>query len=97
MNRQLKLLPRAIDDARTARGWYEDQREGLGIEFQETLEAALIAIARFPELYPQVVNSVRRCLVGHFPYGIFYEIQSDDSIVVISIFHASRDPKVWPA
>lgn len=95
MKRQIQILPRALHDGLEARQWYEDQREGLGYEFDQTLEAAMISIDRFPELFPKVVDDVRRCLLGRFPYGIFYESHQNNLIVIVAILHVSRDPKTW--
>jgi plasmid stabilization system protein ParE len=96
VKRRIEILPRALADAMDARRWYDEQREGLGEEFEEAFEAVLVGIARFPEIYPKVVHGVRRCLMGHFPYGIFYETPADDLIIVVAILHASRDPAIWP-
>lgn len=95
MKPQIQILPAALADALEARRWYEEQREGLGLEFEQTLEAALVSIERFPEMYPRVVGNVRRCLIGRFPYGVFYELQDEGLILVVAIFHASRDPAIW--
>jgi plasmid stabilization system protein ParE len=91
----IQILPQALTEALEAQRWYEDQREGLGLEFEQTLEAALVSIERFPEMYPRVVGDVRRCLMGRFPYGIFYETQDTDLILIVAVFHASRDPTGW--
>jgi plasmid stabilization system protein ParE len=37
---------------------------------------------------------VRRGLVRRFPYGVFYVV-TDDAIVILAVFHASRDPAGW--
>ncbi|NOT00577.1 MAG: type II toxin-antitoxin system RelE/ParE family toxin [Phycisphaerales bacterium] len=95
MKPRLEILPQALGDIVDARHWYEDQRPGLGIEFERTIEAALVGIERFPKLYPQVVGDIWRCFLGRFPYGIFYEVPSEDSILIVAVFHASRDPGSW--
>jgi plasmid stabilization system protein ParE len=79
-----------LAEALEAKRWYEEQREGLGLEFERTLEAALASIERFPEMYP-----VRRCLMGQFPFGVFYEIQDANLNLIVAVFHASRDPTGW--
>jgi len=95
LSRRVEILPRALVDAQEARAWYEAQREGLGREFEATLIAAIAAISRFPEIYPQVAGSVRRCMLGRFPFGVFYDLPADDQIVIVAVFHASRDPAGW--
>ena len=95
MKRRIEILPRALDDAIEAKRWYEEQREGLGLEFESTLEAVLVGIQRSPELYPKVLGNIRRCLMGRFPYGVFFEPQGAEVVTVIAICHASRDPTSW--
>jgi plasmid stabilization system protein ParE len=92
---RFQIHPEALEEAVEAKRWYEEQREGLGLEFEQTLEAALVSIERFPEIYPKVLGNVRRCLMGRFPSGIFYEIQEANVIFIVAVFHASRDPAGW--
>ena len=51
---------------------------------------------RSPDRYPRVHGTVRRGLVRRFPYGVFYVV-TDDTIVILAVFHASRDPAGWRA
>lgn len=92
MSFRIQILPRAVEDAYGAKLWYDDQRQGLGDEFEQALEAAFRTISRFPELYPSVLRDVRRCLLGRFPYGIYYEIVGE-SVLIVAVFHVSRDPE----
>jgi len=41
LKRSVKVLDAAAEEAAEAAAWYERQREGLGFEFQEAIEAAL--------------------------------------------------------
>ena len=86
--------PEAERDLTEAYGWYEDQRVGLGEEFLSCVEAAIESVKRNPEMYERLHGEVRRVLTRRFPFGIFF-IFEGNQIVVISVFHASRDPKKW--
>ncbi len=88
------LLPPAIGDILEARDWYEVRQPGLGDLFRECVESGIEAIQRNPELYPFMLKPYRRALVKRFPYAIIYEY-ANDSIVVYSVFHGSRNPAVW--
>jgi plasmid stabilization system protein ParE len=88
------ILPRALSDVEEARNWYEEQREGLGLEFYESFEASLRVIRRFPAMYPVVLRDIRRCLMGRFPYGIIYRIAEPDGIILVAVLHGSRDPEI---
>lgn len=53
--------------------WYEKQREGLGEEFLEALDAAKEAIFSNPKTYRmRYKKKVRGFLVNRFPYLILY-------------------------
>ncbi|WP_225073916.1 type II toxin-antitoxin system RelE/ParE family toxin [Desulfuromonas sp. CSMB_57] len=87
------LLPAQaeLDDAFS---WYEEQAVGLGYELLDEIDQALRLVVSFPELQPQMVHKVRRCLVNRFPYGIYYGL-SEDTIVVVAVAHLKRKPTYW--
>ena len=74
--------------------WYENQRQGLGEELILFLEETIEKITRNPDFYPLVHKNVRRAIVRRFPYGIYYIIEKS-KLVVIAVFHGSRNPKSW--
>lgn len=74
--------------------WYEGCRAGLGAWFVEQVYATFDRIAERPELYPRVLGDVRRAVVNRTPYLVFYRIRTN-RIVVLSVFHGSRDPRIW--
>jgi plasmid stabilization system protein ParE len=91
---RLVLAAEVEQDITEAFAWYEDQRSGLGEEFLASVEAALAAIRRDPELHATVHENYRRGFVRRFPYGIFYEY-SARTVTVYCIIHAARDPAKW--
>ena len=46
------------------------------------------------ELYAKILHDARRAPVRRFPYSVFYKVEPE-RVVVISVFHGRRDPKVW--
>ena len=74
--------------------FYEDCREGLGLEFLTNVEAALDAIARRPDLWRRLKGRFRRCLVHRFPYGVIYAVE-DDVVYVAAVMHLKRKPGYW--
>lgn len=91
----LVFTPPARDDLRTARRWYEAQRQGLGAAFELAIEATLTRIQRMPDAHAQVTHDERpaiRCaLVRRFPYEIYYQTE-EHRIVVMLVFHTAQDP-----
>jgi len=51
-------------------------------------------IASFPEVFEQIEDEVRRCLVNRFPYGVIYGIDGEE-VVVIAVAHLKREPNYW--
>lgn len=97
MNLQVVLSGRAQRDFDRAYAWYEDQREGLGAEFEAAVREALDRVARLADSHPPIYKRVRRTLVERFDrYALIYTIEPDH-IAVISVFHMSRNPAVWKA
>ncbi len=94
MKYEVVIWPEAEEDLREAKAWYERCREGLGDEFLSCIEETIESIRCTPFLYGVVYKDVRRALVRRFPYGIFYRV-AEDRVVVLAVFHASRDPRSW--
>jgi toxin ParE1/3/4 len=94
MSRELIIRPEAEADIAEAFDWYEARVPGLGSHFLLVLDAAFNSIVRNPNTYPQVHKRVHRALTRRFPFAIFFVVEKK-SIVVLSIFHVKRDPRVW--
>ena len=75
--------------------WYNGQRDGLGEEFLGEVNATFDAIERYPEIFARVHGEVRRAVISRFPYAAFYQIETN-RVVVLTVLHTARDPKVWP-
>jgi plasmid stabilization system protein ParE len=82
---------RAKDDLESSFNWYQNQRKGLGFEFLDCVEAAVINILNSPLLYPKKYLTFRICLVRRFPFKIFYTIENN-MIVIHSIFDDRQNP-----
>lgn len=75
--------------------WYEKQKEGLGEEFLEALDAAGQAITNNPTTYRiRYKNRVRAFVVDRFPYLILYVVNGND-IDVLSVFNTNQHPRKW--
>jgi toxin ParE1/3/4 len=82
-----------------ATGWYEDQRDGLGLEFVAEVRQVLLRIANqatFPTAAIAVVEGglVRREFVDRFPYIVVF-VESAELRRVIMIRRASSDIARW--
>ncbi len=74
-----------------AAAWYEDKCPGLGLQFIESVENLVYQISRNPEIYPKVTSQTQRAILRRFPYTIHFIVEADQ-IVILAVFHASRNP-----
>jgi plasmid stabilization system protein ParE len=51
-------------------------------------------IAKEPLFYAEAEEGIREAKVPRFPYCIYFRVEPEQ-IVVLSIFHTSRDPEIW--
>ncbi len=94
MSKTVIVEPEAEADLRAAYDWYEEQREGLGMDFVLCVEGTLAAIAERPRLFPVIGKKTRRALTRRFPYSVLF-VELPDAITVIGVFHTSRSPSRW--
>jgi len=77
-----------------AADWYEQRQTGLGTAYTAAVQQVLDQITAQPALYPQVYGDVREALVSGFPFCVYYR-EEPGQIVVLSVFHTSRNPAIW--
>ena len=94
MIQRVIFKPEAQLDATEAYKWYEERDPGLGAEFLRAVDSSVHQIERHPEMYPVVHKNLRQALTRRFPYSVIYFVE-DDTAYVVSVFHASKDPRVW--
>ncbi len=96
MSYKVKLLSEASLDIKEIIEWYNEERQGLGRRFYESLKSRLNYISNYPFHCQVGYRDVRNILVDKFPYQIHFRIKEPDkSIIVIAVTHTSRDPRVW--
>jgi plasmid stabilization system protein ParE len=93
MSLPLTIKPEAENDLVEAFAWYQDRRNGLGVEFLLAYEAALGAIRRNPGAFPDVHRGIHRAILRRFPYAVYYLI--GEQLTVIAVTHAKRHPRRW--
>lgn len=91
-----KIVFRSTADAEFTESaeWYEDQRQGLGLQFIAHVQKALDDIEEDPLRYPIAVRDIREGIVSKFPFAIYYRVKPEH-IVILAVFHCSRDPAIW--
>lgn len=74
--------------------YYESKRAGLGRRFTRAIERVLEQILEQPDRFAEAMDEVREAPVLKFPYAIYYSF-AKDTVVILSVFHTSRNPDVW--
>jgi hypothetical protein len=90
----IRIRPEAHKELVDACAWYETARPGLGAALNACVSERIASIQKNPLAFRLVSKRVRCATVRRFRYQIFYEV-FENYIEVYSVFHTSRDPKVW--
>ena len=88
------LSSEAEDELAEAALWYQDRREGLGVEFLEEAERVFERIEENPRQYQVVHLDIRRADLRRFPYSVYYVVHQD-VVGILAVHHNSRDPRRW--
>ncbi len=99
MTHSIVVEPKAEQELRAARRWYETRREGLGRSFLDDADDALKRLAAMPGASSLVPNvspelGVRRVFLRQFPYAIVF-IEEGPALIVIAFAHLRRRPGYW--
>ena len=79
-----------------ASAWYESKRIGLALEFMAEIDRCVSLASENPLQFAVVREDIRRVVANRFPYSIYFRAEHQ-RIVVLAVFHGSRDPAVWLA
>jgi plasmid stabilization system protein ParE len=92
---EIRLRPEAEQDLSDAAEWYEQQLPGLGHQFLDEVLVAFAATVEAPLMYPVVHRDTRRILLQRFPFGIYYRVVENSTVIVLAVMHGTRDPHRW--
>ena len=87
----VRFHPAARAELVSARDWYENAREGLGIRFAEEVDRVVQLIEEHPSRCPFHDAIVRRASLRRFPFSLFFE-DVDGVRYIWAVFHHRRDP-----
>ena len=75
---------------------YENQRQGLGLDFTLTIQRTYERLLESPASGAPFGRRLRRVLVPKFPYGLLYRVEAEaDRIYIIAVMHLQRRPGYW--
>ena len=90
-----RLLTAALLVMREAAEFYEGRVVGLGGDFIMEVESAISRILQFPDAWGRISANYRHCPLRRFPYSLVYTRESEGGLLIISVFHQSREPRSW--
>lgn len=91
-----RVLLRSLAEAEVTEAtlWYAARSLETARRFVSLVDATLTRIAADPSSFPMVGLRLRRAIVRHFPYAIYF-IVLPDIVVVIGVIHTRRHPRRW--
>ena len=91
----LVFHPLAERELIAAARFYETHASGLGADFIRQMERTLADVVVHPNAGSLFMGTtIRRRLMQRFPYGVVYEVETEN-ISVIAIMHLQRRPGYW--
>ena len=90
----VEILPEAEAEIREAFLWYFERSTIAAEAFRTETLAAIDRLGFDALMWPEDDDSVRRHILRHFPYTVFYEIL-DSTVTVLAVAHQRRQPGYW--
>jgi hypothetical protein len=66
----------------------------LGFTVPRRLDLVFQRIKGNPRQFPPVDGDVHRALLRHFPYGVYFLVESE-GIKGLAVLHLHREPDMW--
>ena len=79
-----------------ASAWYESKRLGLALEFMAEIDHCVSLASEHPLKFAVVREDIRRVVAHRFPYSVYFRAEKH-RIVILAVFHGSRNPSIWLA
>jgi plasmid stabilization system protein ParE len=92
--RKLRVGKRARAEIEEAFAWYAARSVPAAEQFVVAVDEAIIEIERDPERNRMFHGRLRRLLLAHYPYGVYYKVYPS-VISVVGVIHARRHPGTW--
>jgi toxin ParE1/3/4 len=84
----------AREDIKESASYYENEVEGLGKAFLETIQLAIESVRAFPYVAQNIRKPYRQFIVKRFPFGIIYRFDTE-TIYITAVAHLKRKPYYW--
>lgn len=76
--------------------WYNHVSAGLGLEFYKQVQAVFKIIRKNPLAFDIRYKTSHTAIIKKFPFMVHYFVDFEkNTVVIISVLHTSRNPKIW--
>lgn len=94
MKLPLIFRPQAVKELEHAVEFYEAQRAGMGMRLAAEVRDVLARLQQRPLIHHVIVRDIRKAALHQFPFCVYYRLLKN-RLIVLAIFHTSRDPDIW--
>lgn len=91
---KFEFLPAADEEFREAARYYESEAAGVGLSFIATVHKAVAEVVEFPLAAQAVRAGIRKKVLRHFAYNLFYAVEAD-VVVIVAVAHQRKRPNYW--
>ena len=92
--RRLRVRKIARAEIAAAFEWYLERSPAAAQRFLDAVDDAMTRIEEAPERQPVIRGRLRRVLVRHFPYAVYYKV-FPSTVSVVGVIHGHRHPDTW--
>jgi mRNA-degrading endonuclease RelE of RelBE toxin-antitoxin system len=92
MKYKLEITKDAILEINQNIDWYNKQKNGLGNKFFKELKKTIKQLSQNPFIYEKRYKNFHCAKLSVFPFIVIYFIENPNIVVVIAVFHTSRNP-----
>ena len=89
---KIRLLSSAFHDLARGRDFYEQQGEGLGGYFLDSLFSDIDSLMLYAGIHRKVFG-FHRLLSKRFPHAIYYQVETENEVVVYRVLDCRQDPQ----
>jgi len=88
---RVRLLASALNDLAGGRAFYDQQGEGVGAYFLDSVFADIDSLTLYGGIHARVYG-YHRLLARRFPYAVYYKIDTEGSVIVYRVLDCRQHP-----
>jgi plasmid stabilization system protein ParE len=94
VSRRIEFHPEFERDVREHGEWLEGQEPGMGKQFVQAVDDAILDLVNMPERHRILFPRYRRVLIPRFSVLLPFRLH-EDNIRVLGVVHGARDLERW--